>query len=74
MRSFAVFTHPVLFIESEFDEEIPQAVTQNYLAHAKGNVHKIVLKNADHALTRREDREAFYEKVEAWLWSTITSI
>lgn len=67
IKVFAEFSNPTLFITSELDEEIPKNTTQNYLDFTNDRVTKIVIKDADHTLTRPDWREEFYRVIMEWL-------
>lgn len=67
IKSFFEFSNPILFITSELDEEIPESTTQNYLDFAQNQITQVVIKDADHALTRPNWREQFNVAILEWL-------
>jgi esterase/lipase len=67
IKAFSEFSNPILFIISELDEEVPKNTTQNYLDFAHDQVAKIVIKDADHSLTRPDWREQFNNAILEWL-------
>lgn len=67
IKSFSEFSNPILFITSELDEEIPESTTQNYLDFAQNQITQVVIKDADHALTRPNWREQFNVAILEWL-------
>lgn len=72
IKAFSEFSNPVLFITSELDEEVPKNTTQNYLDFSHDQVTQVVIKDADHALTRPNWREEFYIAVENWISEKVT--
>ena len=71
IREFAKFKNPILFLESEYDEEIPKSTTENYLQFITENVNTALIENSDHALTKEEWRNNFYSLVINWLEKVI---
>jgi len=67
LMSLSKFKNPVLFIESECDEEVTKGTTGRYLINKRQNIKNVVLKDADHALTKEEYRDDFYNVVVDWL-------
>ena len=68
LRAISNFTNPLLIIESEQDEEVLD-VPKLYIQASKGNkkMSEIVIKNADHSLSRSEWRRDYFQKITPWL-------
>jgi len=68
LRAISNFTNPLLIIESEHDEEVFD-VPKCYIQASKGNkkMSEIVIKDADHSLSRPEWRTDYFQKITLWL-------
>lgn len=68
LSAIAEFENPILLIESENDEEVPRSTTILYEKYArKDKFLKVVLKDADHSLTKEEYKQVFYATLTDWV-------
>lgn len=68
LTAISQFANPMLLIESENDIVVPHQTTENYIRSMQNNknVTHIVIKNADHDLTKEEWKQEFIDILVKW--------